>query len=116
MRPRFQADENFNAKIITGILRREPAIEFRTAKSARLLGLSDLDVLTAAARTGRIVISHDHRTLPDYFHAFIRTSDSPGLLIVSQHLDIGQTIEEVILVWAASEDHEWTNQLVHLPL
>ena len=34
---------------------------------------------------------------------------SPGLIIVSQELDIGPAIEELLLVWAASEAEEWEN-------
>jgi hypothetical protein len=116
MRPRSQADENFNAKIITGVLRRESTVDFRTAASAGLLGLPDRDVLAAAAQSRRILVSHDHRTLADEFRAFVRTTESAGLLIVSQQLDIRQAIEELLLVWGASEDDEWINQLTHLPL
>jgi hypothetical protein len=42
MRPRFQADENLNAKIVAGLLRREPSLDFQTAKAAKLIGLSAL--------------------------------------------------------------------------
>jgi len=45
MRPRFLADENLNAKIIAGLRRREPALDFQSAKTASLLGLPDPDVL-----------------------------------------------------------------------
>ena len=38
MRPRFQADENLSPRIIAGLLRREPSLDFQTAKAARLIG------------------------------------------------------------------------------
>lgn len=98
MRPRFQADEDFNAKILTGILRREPAIDFRTAAEAGLLGRSDPDVLANSAASGRILVSHDHRTLPDYFGVLIQSSESPGLLIVSQQFEIARAIDELVLI------------------
>lgn len=116
MRPRFQADENLNVKIVNGILRREAAIDFRTAAVAKLLGLSDMDVLAVAARSGRILVSHDQRTLPDDFRAFTGKSESAGLLIVSQRLDVRQAIDQIVLVWAASEAEEWINRMVYLPL
>lgn len=31
MRPRFQADADFNQRIVVGLRRRDPAIDFRTA-------------------------------------------------------------------------------------
>jgi len=54
--------------------------------------------------------------MPGDFKRFIETRASPGLVIVSQELDIGRTIEELLLVWAASEADEWTNATIFLPL
>jgi hypothetical protein len=39
MPPRFLAAENLNAKIIAGLLRRESAIDFLTARAAGILAL-----------------------------------------------------------------------------
>jgi hypothetical protein len=46
---RFQADADLNEDIVKGVLRREPGIDFQTATSAGLRGLSDLEVLALAA-------------------------------------------------------------------
>ena len=115
MRFRFQADENLNAKIIAGLLRREPLLDFQTAKAARLLGLQDLEVLGVAARDGRIVVSHDRETLPAHFSRFIAESTSAGVLILSQNLPIREAIELILLVWSASQAEEWSNRIGYLP-
>ena len=115
MQPRFQADENLNAKIITGILRREPAVDFQTAKAVNLFGLPDPQVLTIAAQDNRILVSHDRETMPAHFSRFIERSTSAGLLIVSHQLDIREAIEQILLVWAASEAEEWINRVGYLP-
>ena len=47
---------------------------------------------------------------------FLERQTSPGLIIVSQELDIGQAIEGLLLVWAASETEEWENAVIFLPL
>lgn len=39
---RFQADADFNQKIVAATVRREPTIDFRTALDAGLPGLDDL--------------------------------------------------------------------------
>ncbi|HXP88302.1 MAG TPA: DUF5615 family PIN-like protein [Bryobacteraceae bacterium] len=105
-----------NAKIVAGLRRREPSLEFQSAKAANLLGRPDLDVLAIAAQSGRILVSHDRETMPAHFGRFVRTSQSAGLLIVSQSLDLRQAIEQLLLVWAASEAEEWTNTVAYLPL
>lgn len=116
MRPCFLADENLNAKIITGLLRREPAIDFKTAKSADLLGSPDPEVLLVAARENRILVSHDRDTMAAHFSSFIETARSSGLIIVSQKINVGEAIEQILLVWAASEMDEWVNRVAYLPL
>jgi len=114
MRPRFQADADFNQKIVAGLRRREPAIDFRSARDGGVIGRPDPEVLAQAASDDRVLVSHDRQTMPGHFRRLIETSASPGLVIVSQDLDIGQAIEELLLVWAASEAEEWENTVIFL--
>ena len=51
---RFLGDANLHHVIVTGCLRREPAIDFLSAHAAKLEGMDDLDVLALAARQARI--------------------------------------------------------------
>lgn len=59
MTVRYQADADLNQVIVTGVLRREPAIDFQTAFVAGLEGVKDSEVLGIAAQQGRILVSHD---------------------------------------------------------
>ena len=115
MKVRFQADADLNEDIVTGVLRREPQVDFQTATAAGLRLLSDLEVLTLAAREGRILVSHDRRTMPRAFAGFVASNLSPGLLIVSQKTDLLAAIAGLLLVWQASEAEEWVNQLGTIP-
>lgn len=49
---RFQADNDLNELIVAATLRVEPAINFQTARSASLDGVSDDIVLERAATEG----------------------------------------------------------------
>ncbi|MBI3683933.1 MAG: DUF5615 family PIN-like protein [Acidobacteria bacterium] len=71
MRVRFQADANLDARIIRGLKRRQMEIDIQTAAEARLPGLADRDVLQAAADSGRVLVTHDQRTMPSHFAQFI---------------------------------------------
>jgi hypothetical protein len=106
---RFQADADLNEDIVTGVLRRESEVDFQTATAASLRLLSDLDVLTLAAHQGRVLVSHDRRTMPLAFARFVSSSVSPGLLIVSQRSNLLTVIEELLLVWSDSQAEEWIN-------
>jgi hypothetical protein len=98
-----------------GLVRREPSIDFRTARDANILGLSDPDVLAIAARDGRIPVSHDREAMPAHFSRFIADSNSARLLIVSKNAAIGQITEQILIVWAASDAAEWVNRIGYLP-
>lgn len=116
MKVLFQADADLNEEIVAGIMRREPAIDFQTAEEAGLRGLSDPNVLARAANENRILVSHDRRTMPGHFADFILQHTSPGVFIISQQLGLRIAIEEMVLIWEASESEEWINRIVELPL
>jgi hypothetical protein len=116
VRPKFAGDENFNQRITDGLLRREPAIDVLTANECGMDGCSAPELLRIAAGIGRVVLSHDRRTMPAHFDRFVERQPSPGLLVLSQDLDIGDAIEELLMIWAATNAREWRNQRRFLPL
>jgi len=114
--PRFQADADFNHKIIRGLRRCDAAIDFQDALTGGIVGLPDTEVLAIAAAVGRILVSHDRNTMPAYFAHFLLTRPSPGLIIVDQDLDIGRSIEELLLIWAATDIAEWQDKIGYVPI
>jgi hypothetical protein len=54
--------------------------------------------------------------MPRYFHEFIHRQASPGLILVPQKLALSAAIEELLLLWMASESNEWVNQISYLPV
>jgi predicted nuclease of predicted toxin-antitoxin system len=116
VKTRFQADANLNDDIVSGVLRRVPQIDFQTALEADLHELPDQEVLALAARDGRILVTHDRKTMPAHFGKFIESQASPGVLIISQNTEILRAIEELILIWMASEAEDYVNSIRTLPL
>ncbi len=115
MKIRFQADADLNQIIVKATLRLEPAIDFQSALMAGLAGLNDPDVLKLTAQQGRILVSHDRKTMPKHFEQFILLENSPGILIVSQKLPVSRVVEDLFLAWLASEPEEWVNRIRSLP-
>ena len=116
MRISFQADADLNQEIVASVIRRQPQIDFQDANQACLEGLRDLEVLAQAAKEHRILVSHDKKTLPHYFAEFLETTQSPGVLIVPQRkVLIALVVEQLIMIWAASDASEWHNCICHLP-
>jgi predicted nuclease of predicted toxin-antitoxin system len=114
---RFLADADLRHAIVTGCLRREPAIEFLSANAARLEGLGDFEVLAVAAEQDRILVTHDFRTMPRHFAVFLEARGTcPGVFLVKQRAPLANIIEALILVWAASDPGEWRDRCVEMPL
>lgn len=116
MKIKYQADNDFNGTIIRTVLRQEPSIDFQTAPAAGLhLSVPDDKVLEIAAREGRLLVSHDRKTMPTHFAKFIATQSSLGVFIVSKKLAVAQAADWLILFWAASEADEHVNLLTYIP-
>jgi hypothetical protein len=62
---RFQADANLNQIIVRAVCRREPSVDFQTAKAAGLSGVADPEVLARAAEEGRVLVTHDFQTMAE---------------------------------------------------
>jgi hypothetical protein len=114
---RFLADEDIRPSVIEGLRSREPAIDILDAKSAGLRGSKDPALLEIAAEQERILITYDRNTMIGHFCDRVASGESsPGLFVVPQPPSaVGQIIESMLLVWAASEAEEWRDQIVYLP-
>ena len=97
-------------------LRREPAMDFKSAVTANLAGRTDLEVLALAAQEHRILVTQDVRTMPRYFADFLRQqTHSPGVILIPQSVSTGAAIDALVLVWAATEPEEWADRIVKIP-
>lgn len=90
-------------------------MDFLSANDAKLEGLPDPEVLRIAAGQDRILLSHDFKTMPHHFGQFLQASgSSPGVFLVKQHSPIGPVIEELVLIWSATDAGEWMNRILRI--
>jgi len=113
---RFLADAHFNQRIVARLLRREPQIDFELPQKVIPEKMDDAQVLKLAAARGRIIVTHDVRTMPDHFSDFVADLSCPGLILVPKKMPIRDAIEELVLIWSVSEAEEWVNRMRRLPL
>src|SRR5438270_11211484 len=107
MRLKFQADADLDGRVLRGLRRAAPEIDIRTAIEAGLEGLPDTEVLRLASEAGRVLVSQDRRTMPGHFQRFMSASKSPGVILLREGLSIASAIEELLLIWNASEAEDW---------
>ena len=103
--------------IVDATLRREPAIDFQTARAATLDRLDDKAVLELAAAQSRILVTHDKRTMPKALKAFVAEGGvSPGiLLVIPQNAPVRAVVDALWLIWADDHANDWKNLIVKIP-
>lgn len=114
---RLATDEDFNNRILRGLLRREPGLDIVRVQDVGLAGHRDAEVLDWAAREGRVLLTHDVTTMKRYVDERAATGlPMPGVFEVSQQTPIAQAIEEILLIAECSIEGEWEGQINFLPL
>ena len=67
---RLLADENFNGRIVRGLLRRRPDLDLVRVQDIGLGHTVDVTILAWAAQQDRVLLTHDQKTVPK--HAYER--------------------------------------------
>ena len=111
------ADENFNNDILRGLLRRKPDLDIIRVQDVGLSNAEDDIILEWAAKSGRVLVTHDVTTVTNFAYQRVRSGKSmPGVIEVDDDLPIGRAIEELLLIVEFSEPGEWAGQVLYIPL
>jgi predicted nuclease of predicted toxin-antitoxin system len=114
---RLLSDQNFNNDIVRGLLLRRPGLDIVRVQDVGLDEAEDPDVLAWAAEAGRIVLTHDRSTFPDFAYArVIAGQPMPGVFVVNDRMPVGRAIDELLMVDDCSEASEWEGRVLYLPL
>ncbi|MDT4896171.1 MAG: hypothetical protein QOH25_1248 [Acidobacteriota bacterium] len=114
---RLATDEDFNNRILRGLLRRNPNLDIVRVQDAGLTGRRDGEVLEWAATEGRVLLTHDVTTMKQHVDERIAAGLSmPGVFELGQDVPIGQAIEDILLLAECSLEGEWEAQIRFLPL
>lgn len=114
---RLAADENFNNDIVRGVLQRAAALDIVRVQDVGLRGADDPAVLKWAAAEGRVLLTHDLKTMTRYAYERVEAGGGmPGVFGVSSHLPFAVAIEEILILVECSYDGEWEGQVRYLPL
>src|SRR4029079_10752123 len=109
--------ENFDGRVINGLLRRFPDIDLVRVVDVGLSGALDPEVLQWAAEHGRVVLIHDAATMVKYAFERLNTSlPMPGVVEVPLHLRIRDVVDDLVLLDMASLPDEWNGKIIYLPL
>ncbi len=114
---KIATDEDFNNRILRGVLRRQPDLDIRRKQDAGLGRADDCQVLAWAAGEGRVLLTHDASTMARFAYERVAAGlPMPGVFEVRQEVPIGIAIEEVLLLAECSIEDEWGGQVGFLPM
>jgi len=114
---RFAVDEDFDNRIVRGLLRILPTLDLVRVQDAGLLGKRDSAVLEWVATENRILLTHDVSTMTNHAYARVESGKQmPGVFEVGQEIPIGEAIADLMLIATCSLDGEYNGQVRYLPL
>lgn len=114
---KLATDEDFNNRILRGVLRRRPDLDIRRKQDAGLGRADDSQVLAWAASEGRVLLTHDASTMAGCaYERVMQGLPTPGVFKVRQEASISVAIEESLILAECSIEGEWKGQVGFLPL
>jgi predicted nuclease of predicted toxin-antitoxin system len=114
---RLLADENFDGRIIAALRKEWSDLDVVRVQDEGLGNTPDPDILAWAAREGRILLTHDKKTMGPLAHARVRAGQPmPGVCLVKRNAPLGLIISDLLILLANTSVEEWDNQVKHVPL
>jgi hypothetical protein len=110
-------DENLNQRILRGLVRCIPRLDYNLIPEAGLKAADDPAVLEYAATEDRILVTHDLRTIPKHAYARVKAGmEMPGVIAIADDIPIGRVIEDLVLLVECAAPLELRSLVIYLPL
>lgn len=116
---RFLLDEHVPRAIQSQLLRLDADIDVLAVgqPSAPPRGTSDPDILAWIEKTGYVLVTANRRTIPEHTRAHYAAGRRiPGILLLRHGTSIGEVIEQLYLLWVASDAEEYVDKILYLPM
>lgn len=114
---RFATDENFDGRILNGLLIRLPDLDIVRVQDTEMHKSPDDKLLRWLADEGRILLTHDVRTMPRFVYERVRVGQPvPGVIEVHKDTPIGVAIDELEIAISAGTPEDFENQVHYIPM
>lgn len=111
------ADEDLDWDIIRGLRRRFSELDFVSVREAELSGADDPTVLEWAARSGRILLSHDVNTMTKHtIHRISSGLKCPGVIFITRGSSAATVIDDLSLLLECCSESDLEQQILFVPL
>ncbi|MCP4110246.1 MAG: hypothetical protein GY749_32785 [Desulfobacteraceae bacterium] len=119
MKPRFLLDEHMNKAIQRQLYRMAQDIDVLAVGDANAppKGTSDAELLIWMEANGYILVTENRSTIPVHIaEHFSAGRHFPGVFWIRPNVSIGVIVEELYLIWLASEAEEYLDNALYIPL
>ncbi|MBC8446558.1 MAG: DUF5615 family PIN-like protein [Chloroflexi bacterium] len=116
---RYLLDENVDVLYHAQLLRREPMmVVWRVGTpGAPPRGALDPDILLWCEQNSFILVTNNRHSMPAHLREHLAQGrHAPGIFVLGANMSIGETIEELLLIWGASEEEEYHDRISFLPV
>jgi len=114
---RLLIDENVDHRILRGLLRRLPQLDFLVVAQIGMAGSKDVDLLRWAAQEDRTIVTHDRKTMiPDAEQLLAQHQRIAGVILVPNGMAIGKAIADLELSVLAQSQTDMRDTIQYLPL
>lgn len=115
----YLMDENVDPLYRSELLRREPSlVVWRVGSLGAPPSESlDPDILVWCEQHGFLLVTNNRQSMPEHLQNHLAEGRHiPGILELNPNMSIGETIDELLLAWAASKADEYSDRIVFLPV
>jgi len=102
---------------VRGLFLRQPDLDLLRVQDVGLRKVDDPEIIDWATSNGRILLTHDRATMPDFaYERLSQGQQMSGLFVINDRMPVRQVIDELLLLIDCSEQDEWKGIVLYLPL
>ena len=115
----YLLDENVDPLIQTLLERQWPQISVRRIGEVGVpaRGTPDPDILLWCEAQQISLVTNNRKSMPAHIRVHLAAGQhTPGIFILRSVLTLPEAVEELALIWGASDTDEYRDRLVYLPI
>jgi len=116
---RYLIDENTTPALADQLRRRQPGLEVVSVGDdiAPPKGTLDPEILLWVELRKFTLITRNRKSMPEHLSQHLQAGHHiPGILTLRPKALLSEIIEDLLLIWELSEEEEYQDQIIHIPL
>ena len=116
---KYLLDEHIDPRLRQALQRHSPDIAVWGVGDvgAPALQTKDPDILIWCEAQGFTLVTNNRASMPDHLSTHLAAGRHiSGIFTLNPNMGIGETVEELALIWGASESDEYADQITYLPV